>query len=237
MRPTPGHPRRDAAYVPRRRRAQGSSVLGELPRLNWGLTSLNDGEPIARAAAGGACDDGTHVAVGPRWKKFAYGWRWNASSFGKNYDTRDSLRRAQETWGITRTDCDYSDTTDLTPDYKGSTDHKAGKHDGVNTADKGDMKAVNCDGAVACNIQWRTDNDTYDEADTRFNKDLKWSNSGKDGAYDYRSVATHEFGHMLGLADLTDSPGLTMYYRASTTSTKARTLGRGDIRGLRALYP
>ena len=66
---------------------------------------------------------------------------------------------------------------------------------------------------------------------------MKWSTSGKPGAYDYRSVATHEFGHFIGLSDLHDSPNLTMYYATDAGSTGPRTLGRGDVLGLRALYP
>ena len=235
-RATAGHPRRDSAFAERRQGAQAASLAGELPRMDWGLSSLAGG-PVAHAASGAACDDGAHVTIGPRWTEFAYPWHWNSGSFGKNYDTRDSLRRGQQTWGITRTDCDFDDVTALEPEYQGSSGKRAGKLDDVNVVDKGDMGAVGCEGSVACNIAWRTNDDEYVEADTRFSNDVKWSNSGKDGSYDYRSVATHEFGHMLGLADLHDSPKLTMYFQASITSTRARSLGRGDVRGLRGLYP
>ena len=71
----------------------------------------------------------------------------------------------------------------------------------------------------------------------RFGDQFKWSNNGAAGKYDYRSIATHEFGHALGLSDLYDNPKLTMTYSVTTGSTAFRTLGRGDILGLRALYP
>jgi hypothetical protein len=75
------------------------------------------------------------------------------------------------------------------------------------------------------------------EADIRFSDQVRWSTSGAAGSYDYRSVATHEFGHFIGLSDLHDSPNLTMYYATRAGSTDGRTLGRGDVLGLRTLYP
>jgi hypothetical protein len=220
IRRTRGRLRRDPAFKPR------ASAFGTLAGPG----------PVARAAAGSACNDGTHIVNGPRWTDHRYAWRWRKSSFGNNYDTRDALKRSHAAWDTTFTDCDYDDVSKLTAEYKGSTNNPAGEFDDVNTADKGDVGKM-CPGAVACNVAWRVGEGELIESDTRFNKAMKWSNSGKDGAYDYRSTATHEFGHMIGLADLPDSPGLTMYFRASTTSTAARTLGRGDIRGLRGLYP
>jgi Matrixin len=220
LRRTRGRLRRDPAFRPR------ASAFGQLAPPG----------PVARVAAGPACDDATHIVNGPKWTDKGYAWRWRSSSFGDSYETRDALKSAHAAWDTTFTDCDYDDVTQLRAEYKGSTGKPAGAFDDVNTADKGDVGEL-CPGAVACNVAWRADDDELVESDTRFNKSMRWSNSGKDGAYDYRSVATHEFGHMIGLADLPDSPGLTMHFQASTTSTKARTLGRGDIRGLRGLYP
>jgi predicted Zn-dependent protease len=54
-------------------------------------------------------------------------------------------------------------------------------------------------------------------------------------SYDLQSVATHEFGHALGLGHVSN-PSLTMHHFAPYCSTAPRTLGRGDVRGLRALY-
>ena len=54
-------------------------------------------------------------------------------------------------------------------------------------------------------------------------------------SYDLQSVATHEFGHAIGLGHV-DNPHLTMHHYAPYCSTAPRTLGRGDVRGLRVLY-
>jgi hypothetical protein len=59
-------------------------------------------------------------------------------------------------------------------------------------------------------------------------------------------VATHEWGHVLGLDDLLApaAEGLTMYARAPVTDDRGAqvrrelsTIGLGDLLGLRRLYP
>jgi matrixin len=60
--------------------------------------------------------------------------------------------------------------------------------------------------------------------------------AGKSGIY-LRDIATHEFGHTLGLqhSSLTDA---TMYaYMAGTCDTTFRTLSPDDVAGIQSLYP
>ncbi|MGH3470587.1 MAG: matrixin family metalloprotease [Nocardioidaceae bacterium] len=55
--------------------------------------------------------------------------------------------------------------------------------------------------------------------------------------WDLQSVTTHEWGHAYGLAH--PGPGhkyLTMAHNVAPCSTRTRTLGWGDYRGMRALY-
>lgn len=76
------------------------------------------------------------------------------------------------------------------------------------------------------------------ESDAAYNADYAWRLDGSAGGYDLQHIATHELGHTFGLADLYASADscLTMYGYGSTGQTHARTLGDGDVAGLRALY-
>lgn len=78
------------------------------------------------------------------------------------------------------------------------------------------------------------------EVDTVFNKRHPWAvfqNSPdcqtSPVAYDLQSIATHEFGHWIGLEDLFDDEArdLTMYGFSAGGEIKKRTLGRGDMSG------
>ncbi len=84
------------------------------------------------------------------------------------------------------------------------------------------------------------------EADTVFNKRRPWAvfasspecQSSPD-AYDLQNIATHEFGHWIGLEDLYDDADkdLTMYGCGAGGEVKKRTLGTGDISGRNQLEP
>ena len=78
------------------------------------------------------------------------------------------------------------------------------------------------------------------EVDTVFNKRQPWAifSSAPDcqaapHAYDLQNVATHEFGHWVGLDDLFDESDkdLTMYGFSAGGEVKKRTLGTGDVSG------
>lgn len=80
------------------------------------------------------------------------------------------------------------------------------------------------------------------ECDIEFNRDVDWGGLLSPGgtiAYDVQNAATHEFGHVLGLGHV-PAPGaaaLTMAPTAAAGETLKRSLGAGDILGVRALYP
>ncbi len=86
------------------------------------------------------------------------------------------------------------------------------------------------------------------ETDTIFNKLYKWSTTfydgtndcgGVSGTYDLQNIATHEFGHWIGLDDLYNSidQDLTMYGYGDTAELKKDSLGLGDITGVLAIAP
>ncbi|MBW2994860.1 matrixin family metalloprotease [Candidatus Woesearchaeota archaeon] len=78
-------------------------------------------------------------------------------------------------------------------------------------------------------IEW---DHVYDEVD------FDWSASGEAAKMDFESIATHELGHSVGMADLYtgECSEQTMYGYASEGEIKKRTLEAGDIAGVKALY-
>jgi len=68
------------------------------------------------------------------------------------------------------------------------------------------------------------------ETDISFSQRYTWNTNGS--AYDVQAVATHEFGHTLGLhhTEVTSTPRPTMY--ASYFGTDGRTLENDDVQGL-----
>jgi hypothetical protein len=77
------------------------------------------------------------------------------------------------------------------------------------------------------------------EFDIMFDVDFTWGDATADPTVmDLQNIATHEFGHGVGLADLYDDQWSeqTMYGYATEGETKKRTLNTGDIAGIQALY-
>ena len=128
--------------------------------------------------------------------------------------------------------------------YDGQTLIGSAKYDGTNTIA---WKRINSS-AIAITYTWyRTDTNTVVETDTLFNNNLPWTvqQYEDDGcypdvlAYDVQNIATHEFGHWVGLNDLYSEydEALTMYGYGSFGEVKKDTLGTGDKEGLSSVLP
>jgi hypothetical protein len=76
------------------------------------------------------------------------------------------------------------------------------------------------------------------EFDINFNRYYSWSTAPSSSQYDIQTVATHEFGHTLNLEDMysASASGQMMYGYTGAGQVK-RTLGDGDIQGVRIIYP
>src|SRR5437773_5374099 len=97
-----------------------------------------------------------------------------------------------------------------------------------------------CDEGLAATT-WRVDpiSGNIAEIDLSINDFYVWSDSGEAGKYDIQDAVTHEAGHWLQLAHLTQ-PGdseATIWPDVAAGETKKRTLEWGDIAGLRFIYP
>lgn len=127
--------------------------------------------------------------------------------------------------------------------YAGESRENKATNDSQNTV----MWQVLPGGVAAMTYIW-TDNGRLVDADTVLNQRYAWNYTSYNGSndcdgpkayFDLRDIATHEFGHWVGLGDLYDSRAkdLTMYGYASRGELKKDTLGLGDITGVRALWP
>lgn len=145
--------------------------------------------------------------------------------------------------------CGYSDTVDAKSSYKGTTTYESDMNssgdctdrDGKSTWDAGNLAT----GTVAQTCWWSTPTPGFKndlvEADVRYNTtDYDFTNnptSTCSNKYDIRSVGTHEAGHVFGMGHVGSGHSeLTMYTNSFTCTTKARTLGKGDVAGLRSIY-
>jgi hypothetical protein len=74
------------------------------------------------------------------------------------------------------------------------------------------------------------------EVDVRFNNAFSWqTSSGCSGGYDLTGVATHEFGHAVGLGHSTVQ-GATMYPSIGSCDFSASSLSNDDKSGYSAIY-
>jgi len=202
------------------------------------------------AAALNECDDTTYELEGFS-EHGTYEWHLNPANAAAGMSA-DSAKTAVVTsinhMKNTVNNCGYADTVDAASEYQGIVSNRAnfnssgcGNRDGQSVWDFGGTLPPTEEVAATCS--WSAAGDLL-EADVRFNtNDYNFTTDGtssscNDSKYDVMSVATHEAGHVFGLYDLygDNELNLTMFYRSDTCSNKRRTLGAGDVLGMRALY-
>ena len=96
------------------------------------------------------------------------------------------------------------------------------------------------DGVIAVTSIWRNPAiKAIAEFDIMLNTDYTWGDAVLDpSVMDLQSIATHELGHGIGLADIYTSScsEVTMYGYSNNGETEKRTLESPDITGLRKIY-
>lgn len=91
---------------------------------------------------------------------------------------------------------------------------------------------------VAATWTWSSGGNAV-ESDAAYNTRYLWSLSGAAGKMDVQNVQTHEIGHTFGMGHTTTASAnacLTMYPYVDYGQTNLRTLGDGDINGIKARY-
>jgi len=149
-----------------------------------------------------------------------------------------AINAAFETWDSKIGDDLFNDN------FKIATKETGSKYDGKNVVSFGRLGS----GIIAQTTVWynRYTNEIV-EFGMVFSTAYKWGidSDGEGSAYtltnafDVQNIATHEAGHTLMLDDLYTSAAsaLTMYGYGDYGETYARTLGAGDISGIKAIYP
>lgn len=175
---------------------------------------------------------------------------WHMASSGMNYQINFTTKPKNLSESQVLTAIADSFGTWTTADSKqifnfsGTTSVKTAKLDGTNAIL---WKGISS-GALAITYAWySTITGELAEADTVFNRNYNWDLTsisagdcgGTNGAYDVQNIATHEFGHWVGLDDLysTADKDLTMYGYGETKELKKDSLGLGDISGVNAISP
>ncbi|WP_416980874.1 matrixin family metalloprotease [Streptomyces sp. T028] len=224
--------------------------------ISYGLEAHAGSGERPRASAAGtagraACADGAYALSGHK-EYGTYDWWLGDDTLPGGLTPREARRVFEQAIGTitgTRNDCGYDDVVGARAKYHSLTRREAGidrkghctARDGQSVWDAGELSRE----LVATTCSWsrrvRGGPDWLKEADVRFNtSDYTFTNNPADdctGAYDIRSVATHEAGHVFGLAHV--GPGhenQTMFTNSFACTTGARALGRGDVLGLSALY-
>lgn len=219
-----------------------------LHSLTADITPDGDVQVIEAHAASGSsgggsldpCKDTTFAPTGVTWNSgdLPVKWRFRVNSIPTNmnrYFATRWMRKAHHAWAQSRSACDNPENIRFRWRYKGVTG-KGVKYDGTNMIDFGSLGS----GALAINYTWYK-NSRIIETDMRLNKsNYKWKARpyGQTSKYVMPNVVTHELGHQVGLADLSDPHGgLTMFARIAAGEKSKMKLGRGDMRGAKALSP
>lgn len=156
-------------------------------------------------------------------------WHWDApySAYSSSY--ADVMDASARTW-------DGATGATLLSSIVAGSAGTAGSYDGVNQLAWVDLGATS---TIAVTTTWYyRATGLAVESDGQYNTRFAWSTMGTASAMDVQDIATHEIGHTFGL-DHPKGKGigcLTMYAYASNGETQKRTLGDGDLLGIRAIY-
>lgn len=184
----------------------------------------------------------TTNTTGYKWAS-THNWRYN-STFEVNAASLTTIRSGLNTWRSGTNQCTSASYTSSFPSgYLGTTSLvPAGGASGCNTPDGVNVVGwrplasttlgITCLSALGSSIV---------EADVSFTTSVAWfsstSTAGCSQQYDLASVATHEFGHLLGLGHAPVGTGQTMIPTYSTCQLAYRNLGASDLAGVKKIYP
>jgi hypothetical protein len=187
------------------------------------------------------CEDRLYRLEGGRWTSI-YRWLFRASSTPAGVEraaAESTIRHGVVNIVRARNDCGRPDRVTARARYMGRTSLKPSCRymDGWNVIG---FKSLRAD--VAARACWWVMGSRIVEADVQINSNLAWATSlaGCTNQLMLEAVATHEAGHVFGLAHVGEARHgrLTMSpFVDGPCNNQESTLGLGDLRGLEALYP
>ena len=174
-------------------------------------------------------------------------WRFNSANVPASLGS-SALPLIKQGIGIvtaSKNDCGLADHVSAQQSYLGATTRPAGlcgtaPPDGLNVVDFGTLDYNTL--GIACSMDESTDGVNWyiAETDIRLSKQTAWTLKpdapGCWGKYDLVGVVAHEAGHAFALDHPYGQGNQTMSAVSMDCTTAYRTLGRGDVLGLRSLY-
>ena len=206
---------------------------------------LRNGEDSPGSPA--PCDVETHTLTPQITPRKPLKWRFNPADRPSGMSVRQTLRGVKRGVNIvtgSKNDCGMDDRVSARASYLGRSKKSAGacnfRFDGVNVVA---FEPIGYASGIAC-IAWNTDAQGRRhvfESDMVLDKGSDWTlkpdRLGCQGEIDLVSVVAHETGHIFGLDHAEGRRGGNQTMASGDYCSGAhRTLGRGDIVGLRKLY-
>jgi hypothetical protein len=184
-----------------------------------------------KLVGGGSCSK----LLGVKWETLPVSYVINPGTYNQNFVT-GAITAATKTWDDATTSTSLFDG--YTPDYSATW----GNQDGKNAYVFGSYSS----GVIAVTTYWYYRNSKhFVEYDVLFNTYYNWYDCKKtpelctvnNKAMDLQTIALHETGHGIGLADVYQKAcgGVVMYGYGSYGEVR-RTLAQPDIAGLQMLY-
>lgn len=231
-----------------------ATIASVAPQKSLGLLAEPEVElgDEGTSALQNRCTDNRNALFGHKWfKDFNY-WVNDTENLpsdisGGTFTT--VVKDAAKMWQNGTNGCGVSVDVDRTNVWQGITTRNSNVNgpegkcaksgDGKNVVDFGVLPS-GLNGISCTRDSWRVGLDIAQESDVRINKQSgRWTttSSGCKGKIDLRGVVNHELGHTMGLAHVGNGDSaLVMSTKRPACTFDRRTLGKGDVTGLKRLY-
>jgi len=193
------------------------------------------------AANSSTCTYGSYALTGGKWYS-THNWRYNPTNEA-NGASLTAIRTGLNTWRSGTNQCNSTAYSSSFPSGYLSTTSTlpSGTFTGCTSLDGQSVVGWRSLASGTLALTCTNGGSVTSEADVTFSTAVSWfsstSTTGCVNQFDLISIATHEFGHVIGLNHVPQSSGQTMVPSFTTCQLAYRKLGLGDLNGLIALYP